>query len=445
MSKTLSPIIGLEIHIELKTKSKMFCGCKNDPFHADEPNTHTCMVCLGLPGGLPVANKTAIEWTAMFGSALNCQISPISEFSRKHYQYPDLPKGYQISQYDKPLCTNGEIQVEEKLVGITRVHLEEDTAKMSHTTIDEKAVSLLDFNRSGVPLLEMVTEPCLYSAKEAGDLARKIRDIATALNISDANMEQGSMRLEANISLTEKAGELPNYKVEVKNINSFRYLEQAIEYELKRQEALLQDGKTPKQETRGWNEKKKETIAQRSKETAEDYRYFPDPDLPPVLLSTKVIESLKEQAQKGLESATFSHKSLLLSLGLNDSLTNAVLKRNDRDEAIALLQSANDQKLDLKQLTLLLLKDSTISPDTLDQLKVQLNTQLETLSAEDLEPLVHQILTDKPHLLDEIKNGKQQAIGVIIGSCIAQLKQQGKSNLDSAEIAKLITEIVSRS
>lgn len=291
LTRTL--ICGLEVHAELKTKSKMFCSCVNDPFGAEKPNIHTCPVCLGMPGGLPVANKTAVMWTIKLGLALNCKINLFSKFDRKHYFYPDLAKGYQISQYDIPFCENGVLDTSFGPVRIRRIHLEEDTGKLLHTTVDGEAASLIDFNRSGVPLVEIVTEPDIHSPEQAKEYGKKLRQLLRYLDIADCDMEQGGMRLEANISMSDDPKVLPNYKVEVKNINSFRYMEQAISFEMQRQSLELDAGKTPKQETRGWDTKHNTTFPQRTKEDAEDYRYFPDPDLPPVRISNEQLEQIK--------------------------------------------------------------------------------------------------------------------------------------------------------
>lgn len=283
-------VCGMEVHAELKTATKMFCGCKNDPFHAPKPNIYTCPVCLGMPGGLPVANRTAIEWTIKLGVALGCKINLFSHFDRKNYFYPDLPKGYQISQYDQPFCYDGKLETEFGPVRIRRIHLEEDTAKLLHKTIDGKKVSLIDFNRSSVPLIEIVTEPDIISPEHAKAYGKTLRQILRFMDIADCDMEQGGMRLEANVSIRpvgEK--ELPVYKVELKNINSFRFLEKAVAYEMERQACELNEGKTPIQETRGWNDDKGETFTQRVKEDAEDYRYFPDPDLPPLRFTEEQI------------------------------------------------------------------------------------------------------------------------------------------------------------
>ena len=284
-----TPVIGMEIHVELKTQSKMFCGCPAQHFGV-APNTHTCPVCLGLPGALPVPNAKAIEWTRLIGLALGSTVNQFSKFDRKHYFYPDLPKGYQISQYDQPLCSGGEVRVGDTTVRLRRVHLEEDTAKLIHA----QNMSLIDFNRSGVALVEIVTEPDLHSSAQAKACLKQLQQIIRYLNVSDADMEKGSMRLEANISLSTD-GKLPHYKVEVKNVNSFRFIGLAIDYEINRHKELLASGQTPAQETRGWNELKQATLSQRSKEEAQDYRYFPEPDIPPLTITAAEIAALRQQ------------------------------------------------------------------------------------------------------------------------------------------------------
>ncbi len=274
------PTIGLEIHSELKTKTKMFCSCKNDP---DErhPNINICPICLGHPGTLPVANKEAIHKVLKFGAAIGAKLADESRFDRKNYFYPDLPKGYQISQYKHPLVKEGvlELPFSKKKIRITRAHLEEDAARSAH----EKGATLVDFNRAGVPLMELVTEPDLNSAEEAKEFAEELQLILKYLGVSDADMEKGQMRVEANVSVSKdvKLGT----KVEVKNINSFRAVGKAIKYEIDRQSKLLDESGEVKQETRGWDDVHEKTVSQRSKEEAHDYRYFPEPDLPPMKLS----------------------------------------------------------------------------------------------------------------------------------------------------------------
>jgi aspartyl-tRNA(Asn)/glutamyl-tRNA(Gln) amidotransferase subunit B len=278
MSKTYYPVIGLEIHAELSTASKMFCGCKNDPDELVQ-NTNICPICMGHPGTLPSPNKKAIENVIKVGLALGSDIANFTEFDRKNYFYPDIPKGYQISQYKYPIVSGGSL----KGFAITRIHLEEDTGLSKH---DRGSFTLVDYNRAGVPLMEMVTEPVIHSAKDAGDFARELQLLLRTLGVSEANMEKGEMRVEPNISISDDPNKFGT-KVEVKNLNSFKSVEKAIEYELARMQALYEAGRQDEivQETRGWDEAKQTTFSQRSKENANDYRYFPDPDIPKFMLS----------------------------------------------------------------------------------------------------------------------------------------------------------------
>ncbi len=285
------PTIGLEIHIELKTKSKMFCSCPNDP---DErrPNVNVCPICLGHPGTLPVINREAVKKVIKTGLALNCQIPEYSEFDRKSYFYPDLPKGYQISQEYKPLCLGGFLGIHGKKIRIKNVHLEEDTGSLIHPPGAD--YSLVNFNRAGVPLMELATEPDMDSAKEARKFAEEFHLLMHYLNISDADMEKGQMRVEVNVSLSKEKDKLGT-KVEIKNLNSFRAVERAIEYEIKRQTEILDRGEKIVQETRGWDDLKGATVSQREKEGAQDYRYFPEPDLPPLHITQEIANRIKAE------------------------------------------------------------------------------------------------------------------------------------------------------
>jgi len=282
------PTIGLEIHAELRTNSKMFCSCKNDP-DEKRPNFNICPVCTAQPGTLPVANMQAIKNVVKAGLALNCEISRDSKFDRKNYFYPDLPKGYQISQYDMPFCKNGFLEIDGKKIRIARIHLEEDTGRLSHP--EGSDYSLVDYNRAGLPLMELVTEPDIASGREARLFSEELQMILKYLGVSSADMEKGQMRVEVNISLskTDKLGT----KVEIKNLNSFKVVEKAVDFEIARQTEVLESGEKVIQETRGWHDKKEITFSQREKEEAHDYRYFPEPDLPPIHFEEKFIDDIK--------------------------------------------------------------------------------------------------------------------------------------------------------
>jgi aspartyl-tRNA(Asn)/glutamyl-tRNA(Gln) amidotransferase subunit B len=296
-------IIGMEIHAELKTKSKMFCRCDNNARGA-EPNTKTCPICLGHPGTLPYPNQQAIEWTILLGLGLHSTINEFSKFDRKNYFYPDLPKGYQISQFEIPFCSGGYLDIDGEKVAITRIHLEEDTGKSMHPA--GRDYSLVDLNRAGTPLIELVTEPVIRSAEMAKKFCQRYQQVLRYLDISSADMEQGEMRCEANVSIQEKGkwiyedglikpvGDYKlNPKVELKNINSFRAVEKAVLYEVERQKKALAEGEELRQETRGWNESTGKTVHQRFKETSADYRYFPEPDIPPLKFTGKMIDDIK--------------------------------------------------------------------------------------------------------------------------------------------------------
>ncbi|PIX89972.1 MAG: Asp-tRNA(Asn)/Glu-tRNA(Gln) amidotransferase subunit GatB, partial [Candidatus Moranbacteria bacterium CG_4_10_14_3_um_filter_45_9] len=284
--------IGMEVHAELKTASKMFCSCKNSLGLEKEPNVHICPVCMAQPGSLPVPNRTAIEAVQRVGLALGCTLRLQSKFDRKNYFYPDIPKGYQISQYDEPFCEKGVMEIEGKPFRITRIHLEEDTGKSMHP--DGANYTLVDFNRAGVPLMELVTEADFSTSRDVRLFCQKLRQTLRYLDVSDADMEKGQMRCEVNISLYPEGSErLSGTKVEVKNINSFRSVERSIEYEILRQTGVLEAGEKLVQETRGWDEAKNITVSQRKKESAHDYRYFPEPDIPPFEFDEVYAEKLR--------------------------------------------------------------------------------------------------------------------------------------------------------
>ncbi|RDV84022.1 Asp-tRNA(Asn)/Glu-tRNA(Gln) amidotransferase subunit GatB [Ammonifex thiophilus] len=289
-------VIGLEIHVELKTESKIFCSCRA-AFGA-EPNTHVCPVCLGLPGTLPVLNRRAVEYAIMAALALNCEITPYCKFDRKNYFYPDLPKNYQISQFDLPLAQNGYLEIDTpsgpKRVGIVRLHLEEDAGKLVHVQSGSSSYALVDYNRAGVPLIEIVSAPDLRSPEEARAYAEKLRQIMLYLGVSDCKMEEGSLRVDANISVRPAGSDVLGVKTEIKNVNSFRSLSRALAYEIERHVACLERGEKIVQETRGWDEERGVTFSMRSKEEAHDYRYFPEPDLPPLVIDAEWVESLRK-------------------------------------------------------------------------------------------------------------------------------------------------------
>ena len=288
-------VIGIEIHAQLLTDSKMFCGCSTK--FGSEPNSQTCQICIGMPGVLPVANKRAIEYVIKTGLAVNCKIASYSRFARKNYFYPDLPKGYQISQYELPICEHGYVEIADngstKKIMLTRIHLEEDAGKNIHE--DAGNYSLVDLNRAGTPLMEIVTEPDIHNSKEAVEFMKKLRTILRYLGVCDGNMEQGSLRCDANVSVRPYGQKEFGVKTEIKNMNSFKFIEKALDYEIKRQTNVLKDGGKIIQETRLWNSERGITESMRSKEEAHDYRYFPEPDLVPIEVEPSWIEQIKTQ------------------------------------------------------------------------------------------------------------------------------------------------------
>jgi len=292
-------VIGLEVHAELQTKTKMFCSCPVVDLTTASPNTAVCQVCSGMPGALPVVNKKAVEFALRVALALDCQIAPLSLFARKNYFYPDLPKGYQISQYEYPLAQFGKLTIDTvngpKVINITRVHMEEDTGKLTHVNKDDESYSLVDLNRAGVSLLEIVSEPEINSPEEAVAYACTLRDIVREVGVNSGDMEKGVIRFEANVSIRPIGSTNLGTRVEIKNLNTFRGMEKAIRYEITRQSRLLDMGQAVDQKTLGWNEELEITYTQRSKEEAHDYRYFPEPDLPPLVVEKEWIEEIRSQ------------------------------------------------------------------------------------------------------------------------------------------------------
>ena len=462
--KKYTAIIGLETHVELKTASKMFCSCDADYF-GKTPNTHVCPVCLGLPGALPVPNKQAIEWTILLGLALHCSVNKESKFDRKNYFYPDLPKGYQISQYDQPFCVNGYLEIpqtsnskpsdsegkqqkaDSKSIRIRRVHLEEDTGKLLHTSGNQ---SRIDFNRSGVPLVEIVTEPDIRSSDEAVAFMKQLHAIVRSLGVSDADMEKGSMRIEPNISVLLANGsrnarataesiieekDLPKYKVEVKNINSFRFAKRSIDFEVERHIKLLEQGETPKQETRGWNESKKATVSQRSKEEAADYRYFPEPDIPPVkftdeeiekiqrhlpMLPTQVEEQLVVEYKVRKEYAKLIAGDSKLYSFFIKSLNYEIIKSMNSDTLAGLIIN---KKVDITKVT----------PEIFIR-KLASELQSKVSDEGEITKWIDEAFVQLPQAVSDYKSGRQQAIGVIIG----KVMQLSKGKADAKQVQEII-------
>lgn len=398
--------IGLEIHVELKTNSKMFCSCKAEYF-GDKPNTNTCPVCLGLPGALPVPNETAIKYCLMLGHALGCEIPVFSKFDRKNYFYPDLPKGYQISQYDQPFCIKGKLGK----FGITRVHMEEDTGKLIH----EAESTLIDFNRSGVPLVEIVTEPDFETAEDVKVFLKKLQQIVRYLGISDADMEKGQMRLEPNISVS---GSRKEYKVEVKNINSFSFVEKAINYEIKRQEELIGKGETPIQETRGWDEKNQKTVSQRVKEEASDYRYFPEPDIPPITWTSSQISDLKEKLpelpddklkrfEKQYNLNNNQAEILTREKNIADYFEESVIAGKDRVSPSQIANYIINRRVNINE----------ILPAKLVQ-NILNSTKKTTVDDKELEKIISDVLKTNEKAVSDYKKGKEGAIMFLVGQVL---------------------------
>ena len=419
-------IIGLEVHVELKTASKMFCNCSADYF-GQEPNTHTCPVCLGLPGALPVPSQQAIEWCVQIGLALNCNIPLFSKFDRKNYFYPDLAKGYQISQYDEPFCLGGHIEVNGKKFGITRVHMEEDTGKLTHAD----GSSLIDFNRGGVPLVEIVTEPDFDNAIDVKAYLQKLQQIVRYLGVSDADMEKGQMRLEPNISVSfdTNSKELPKYKVEVKNINSFGFVEKAINFEIKRQLEILEKGEIPAQETRGWDENKNKTVSQRAKEEANDYRYFPEPDIPPIRWTQKQIDDLRLKIKelpdeklarfiKDYSLTDYDAEILTREIALANYFEQAVKDAQDKATAKQIANHIINKRINIDEVL-----PAKLIEDILQSSKT------EDIDVKDLKTIVQKVLANNPKVAEEFKNGKESVIQFAIGQVMYIIRKKIDTNI----------------
>jgi aspartyl-tRNA(Asn)/glutamyl-tRNA(Gln) amidotransferase subunit B len=462
-----TPTIGLEVHAELNTESKMFCGCKNEP-HDTEVNSNVCPVCMAHPGSLPVPNKKAIEMVYLFGRAVDAQAADFSEFDRKNYFYPDIPKAYQISQYAYPFLTGGSLES----IELTRVHLEEDTARSQH---DKGSESLVDFNRAGVPLMELVTEPVIYDAQTAGSFARELQLLLRTLKISTANMEKGEMRVEANISVSKT--DTFGTKVEVKNLNSFKAVEAAIAYEINRQIEVLESGGEISQETRGWDDNKSKTFSQRTKETAKDYRYFPDPDIPKVLSSQEpsfsaarldeiipVIPSVKRVSYDNLGLPSTAIEVIIADEILDEYFTGITSQTTDNEvvklaanyltsDVVSLFSSST---LDIKDLQtehfvelVELVRDkkigSRVAKDMLPELfgasssPLAIATQKNLLQVSDssqLGPIIDQVIAEHAEVVQQYKDGKEASMQFLVGQGMKLSKGAANPQMLRDEIIK---------
>lgn len=461
-------VIGLEVHTELQTKTKIFCSCRTS-FGAD-PNTNVCPVCLGLPGVLPVLNKKVLEYAVRAGLALNCEISRFSKFDRKNYYYPDLPKNFQTSQFDLPICEHGyldvEVEGEKRRIRITRAHMEEDAGKLVHhgTSITDSDYSLVDYNRTGTPLLEIVSEPDMRSAKEAVAYMEKMRAILQYVGISDCRMEEGSLRCDANVSVRPVGQKELGTKTEIKNINSFKGVERAIEYEAMRQAELLEDGGKVVQETRTWDEKEGVTKSMRTKEEANDYRYFPEPDLVPFTVSDEYIENIR----KSLPELPDARKERYMKeFGLSSE--DAVFMTNDKataDYFEAAVEAGADPKACVNWLMgefasqlstdgieiakapviaenlaalLKLISKGTISGKIAKKVFatmwkeggnpeeiVKAQGLVQISDTAELSKLVDEVVGKNPKAVEDFKAGKKKAVGALVGQIMKATK--GKAN-----------------
>lgn len=449
MATNYEAVIGLEVHVELNTKTKMFCACSADYF-GKAPNTNTCPVCLGLPGAVPYINEEAINKCIQIGLALNCSINPQSYFERKNYFYPDLSKGYQVSQLVLPIAINGSIEVDDEqssfsakskdgktsLIRINRVHQEEDTGKLTHVGNE----TLIDFNRSSVPLVEIVTEPDFRDSSQIRDYAKKLQQIFRYLGVSNADMERGDMRLEANVSVRPVGQkELPPYRVELKNINSFRFMVAAVEYEIKRQIEATEKGEKLAQETRGWNEDKRQTYVQRSKEEAHDYRYFPEPDLPLMEIEESKIKNMAsslpelpwEKAARFIKEFSLNNqsaKTLTETNELSEFFESVVgIGKKESIEPKSIANHIINSKIDLID---------TTPQQIIDDIKAKKSNLID--DSQELENLAKEAMQQDPSAVDNYKAGKQGAIMALVG--LVMKKTQGKAN--ASKVKSILEEIL---
>ncbi len=475
------PVIGLEVHVQLLTQSKIFCGC-SARFGAP-PNTNTCPVCLGLPGALPVLNRQAVTLAMKAALALGCAVRPFSRFARKNYFYPDLPKGYQISQYDQPLAEHGWLEITTggvtKRVGITRLHLEEDAGKSIHDGFPDSATrTYIDLNRTGVPLTEIVSEPDLRSSAEAYEYLTRLKEILLYLEVSDCNMEEGSLRCDANVSVRRRGAEKFGTKTEVKNLNSFRYLQRALDYEILRQAQLLESGGEVVQETRLWNLEEQKTVGMRSKEYAHDYRYFPEPDLVPLVVS----EAWLEEVRRTLPELPAARRQRFISdYGLREydaGVLTASRKLADYFEEVArlcgdartaanwvmgdLLGALNAAGQEIEQTPvsaealgelIRLIKDATISgkmaKDVFTRMFAERRRPREVIEAEGLaqitdtaalEKVIADVLAAHPKQLAQYRGGKQGVFGFFVGQVMKATRGQANPALVNEVLRKLLAQ-----
>ena len=449
-------VIGLEVHCELRTATKLFCGCRNA--FGDEPNTNVCPVCLGLPGSLPVLNRQAVEYAMAIGTALHCEVRP-SIFHRKNYFYPDMPKDYQISQYDEPINVDGWLELADgHRVGIVRAHMEEDTGKTTHVGGDGRIAgsdhSLVDYNRAGVPLVEIVSEPDLRSAEQARAYVSELRAILVATGASDGKMEEGSLRVDANVSVRPAHQGTYGTRCEIKNLNSLRSLGRAIEYEAARQVQILEDGGEVDQETRHWNEAEGRTVTGRSKEEAYDYRYFPEPDLVPVVPDAAWTERVRaalpelpaarRERLAGAAGVEPSAAALVVELDL-DELVHAAIAGGG-DARVALNRAANEvaadldaaRRLDPSAFTLLVRMESEgeLTPTQAKQVLAELLTDggdpadiarargFEAMAAGALEVVIDQVIADHPDEWARFKEGDNKVMGLFVGEVMKATNKQ---------------------